>query len=198
MTERTSTTGARTAAGFDWNRALLDQLTWHWENQLRPRLHGLTDEEYFWEPVEGCWSVRPRGTSTAPMVGGSGAMTIDFGYPEPVPAPVTTIAWRLGHVIVGVFGARNAAHFSGPPCDYLTYDYPASAAEALSRLDDGYARWVAGVRGLAVDGLMRACGPAEHDFAEFTLAELVLHIHREVLHHGAELSLLRDLFAHRA
>jgi hypothetical protein len=55
------TTGARTAPGIDWNSALLEQLTWHWETQLRPRLDGLTDAEYFWEPVEGCWSVRRAG-----------------------------------------------------------------------------------------------------------------------------------------
>ena len=30
---------------------LRDQLTWHWDAQLRPRLDGLTDEEYLWEPV---------------------------------------------------------------------------------------------------------------------------------------------------
>ncbi|MFF2761725.1 FAD-dependent oxidoreductase, partial [Streptomyces albidoflavus] len=30
---------------------------------LRPRLAGLTDAEYFWEPVEGCWNIRPAGTS---------------------------------------------------------------------------------------------------------------------------------------
>ena len=31
--------------------------------------------------------------------------------PRPDPAPVTTIAWRLAHLIVGVFGYRAAAHF---------------------------------------------------------------------------------------
>lgn len=29
------------------------------------------------------------------------------------------------------------------------------------------------------------------------MAALVLHIHREVIHHGAEICLLRDLYAHR-
>nr|MDQ3383905.1 DinB family protein [Actinomycetota bacterium] len=50
---------------------LLEQLTWHWDHQLRPRLDGLTDEDYLWEPVPDCWSVRPRGTSTAPVQVGS-------------------------------------------------------------------------------------------------------------------------------
>ena len=46
---------------IDWNTMLADQLDWHWRSQLRPRLDGLTDDEYFWEPVAGCWSIRPRG-----------------------------------------------------------------------------------------------------------------------------------------
>ena len=124
---------------YDWNAALLGQLSWHWEHQLRPRLDGLTDAEYLWEPVPGCWSVRPRGTSSAPVQGGSGAMVVEFAFPEPDPAPVTTIAWRLGHLTVGVFGVRNAAHFGAAPVDYLSYDYPATAADALARLDAGYA-----------------------------------------------------------
>ena len=96
---------------IDWNAALLDQLEWHWHHQLRPRLDGLTDTEYFWEPAPGCWNVRRRGESTAPIAAGSGEYTIDFAMPEPEPAPITTIAWRLGHVIVGVLGIRNANHF---------------------------------------------------------------------------------------
>ena len=30
------------------------------------------------------------------------------------------------------------------------------------------------------------------------MAALVLHINRELIHHGAEVALLRDLYAHRA
>jgi hypothetical protein len=187
---------------MDWGSTLLEQLTWHWEAQLRPRLAGLTDEEYFWEPVPGCWSLRAQGTSAAPAQVGGGEMRLDFGHPAPVPAPVTTIAWRLGHIIVGVLGQRNAAHFDGPPCAYATYDYPATADDALARLDEEYARWVAGVKGLGGidvpgEGLLRLCGPAEGPYAEFTLAQLVFHINREVIHHGAEIALLRDLYVHR-
>jgi hypothetical protein len=38
---------------IDWNAELVDQLESHWQNQLRPRLGGLTDEEYVWEPAPG-------------------------------------------------------------------------------------------------------------------------------------------------
>ena len=47
---------------------LADQLDYHWTNQLRPRLDGLTDDEYFWQPVPDCWTVHPDGS-------------IDFTYP---------------------------------------------------------------------------------------------------------------------
>lgn len=181
-----------------WNSTLLDQLTWHWDHQLRPRFEGLTDEEYFWEPVADCWSVRPRGTGTAAVQGGSGDFTIEFAFPAPEPPPVTTIAWRLGHIIVGVLAVRNHSHFAGPPADYMSWDYPGTAKGALEQLDEQYAAWLAGVRGLGEDGLARPCGEAEGPYADWPLAGLVLHIHREVIHHGSEIALLRDLYAHRS
>lgn len=187
-----------TATPIAWNDELRSQLDWHWTNLLRPRLEGLSDEEYFWEPVPGCWNVRPRGTSTAPVVGGSGAFTIDFAFPEPDPPPVTTIAWRLGHIIVGVFGVRVASHFGGPATSYHDHEYAGTAAEALRQLDAACAAWMDGVRGLGEDDLARPCGPAEEPYAERTMAALVLHIHREVIHHGAEIALLRDLYRWRA
>ncbi len=182
---------------MDWTEQLVQQLEWHWRGQLRPRLDGLTDEEYFWEPAPGAWNVRPRGTSTAPVQGGSGAFTIDFAFPEPEPPPVTTIAWRLGHVIVGVFGARVGSHFGGPEIDYFGFDYAATATDALRQLDDVHDAWIAGVQGLDAAALAQPVGSAEDAWAEHPMAELVLHINREVIHHGAEIALLRDLYRTR-
>jgi len=179
---------------FDWSKELAEQLDWHWQHHLRPRLDGLTDEEYFWEPVPGCWSVRKRGTPTQTTTVGTGEYLFEFVYPEPEIAPVTTIAWRLAHVIVGVFAARSASHFGGPPASWREFDYAGSAAEALTQLDDAYATWAKGASALGPDGLMRPCGPAEGPYAEYPLASLVLHINREALHHGAEIALLRDLY----
>lgn len=185
-----------TTTTLDWTGQLGDQLEWHWGNHLRPKLDGLTDDEYFWEPASGAWNVRPRGTSTAPVQAGSGPFTIDFAFPEPDPPPVTTIAWRLGHVIVGVLGARVATHFGGPPVDYGSFRYAGTAAEALAQLDAVHAGWRDGVAGLDAGALARPVGPAEGQWAEYPMAALVLHINREVIHHGAEILLLRDL--HRA
>lgn len=180
------------------NALLVEQIDWHWHQQARPRLDGLSDHEYFWEPVPGCWNVHRRGESQAPVQAGSGDFTIDFAMPEPTPPPVTTIAWRLGHIVVGVLGARNAAHFGGPAADYQTFDYAGTAQAALRQLDEGYAGWLAGVRSLGEEGLARPCGPAEGPFADKPMAVLALHINRELIHHLAEIALLRDLYAHRS
>ena len=143
------------------NALLLDQLTFHWTTHLRPRLDGLTDHEYFWEPVPGCWSLRPRGEGAAPILAGGGELVVEFAHPAPDPPPVTTIAWRLLHLAEGVFGIRNAAHFGGPPVDFFTEHHPATAAAALERLDAAYRCWVAGVGALGDAWLDHPVGPAE-------------------------------------
>jgi hypothetical protein len=185
------------AAALDWVELLSEQLSWHWDNHLRPRLDGLSDDEYFWEPAPDCWSLRPRARSTSPVPAGTGELVADFAVPEPSPAPVTTIAWRLGHLLVGIFGARNAAHFGGPPIDYLSVEWPTTAAAALDQLDAANGRWMSSIASLDAGGLARPVGEAEGPFAESPMAALILHIHREVIHHGAEILLLRDLYRAR-
>ena len=167
----------------DFTNQLADQLDYHWTNQLRPRLDGLTDEEYFWQPVPDCWTVHPDGS-------------IDFTYPPPQPEPFTTIAWRLAHVIVGVLAMRNHFHFGGPQADYQSWNYATDAKTALQQLDDEYAHWITGVRGLDAEALTQPIGPNEGPWADYAMSELILHINREVIHHGAEIACIRDLYAH--
>lgn len=121
-------------------------------------------------------------------------MIVEFAFPPPDPSPFTSIAWRLAHVIVGVLAMRNAAHFGGEATDYHSFTYAATASEALEQLDAEYAKWVAGVRSLSDADLQRPCG--EDGFEQEPMAKLVLHIHREVIHHLAEVALLRDLYLH--
>lgn len=182
---------------IDWNAELADQLDWHWEHQLRRRLDGLTDAEYFWEPVAGCWSIRPRAEATTALAMGPGELVMDFEMPAPQPEPVTTIAWRLAHITVGCFAARVASHFGGAPVDWATWEYAGTAAEALRQLDEQHAAWTKGVRSLGAEGLAWQVGPGEGDdgeYAKYPMAAFVLHINREVIHHGAEIALLRDLY----
>ena len=92
---------------------------------------------------------------------------------------------------------RSASHFGGPAIDYLTYDYPGSADEALRSLDAAYATWRNGVRGLDADGMAKPVGPAEGPWHASPIGGLVFHINREAIHHLAEVALLRDLYANR-
>jgi hypothetical protein len=162
---------------------LTEQLDFHWTQALRPRLDGLADDEYFWCPVPDCWTVHSDGA-------------IDFSFPEPQPPPFTTIAWRLAHVIVGVFAMRNYSHFGAPKADYESWSYATDAATALRQLDEQYRTWIDGVRGMTEDALYQPCGPAEGPYAEYPMIDLVLHINREAIHHGAEIACIRDLYAH--
>src|SRR4029079_3650888 len=105
---------------------------------LLPRLEGLTDQEYFWEPVRDCWSVRPDG---------SGGWTFDEASPDGE-ENVTTIAWRLVHIGVSNSGTRATAYFgslAGDEVDMFDPRYldpvPGTATEAVAQLSDAYTRW---------------------------------------------------------
>ena len=141
------------------------------------------------------WSVR-LGEATAPMAVGAGEAVMDYAMPEPDPPPLTTIAWRMGHIAIGIFGTRAANHFGAGGVDYPTTDWPLTAKGGVELLDRHHDAWVDGVRALDAAGLAEPCGPAEGPFAEYPMAALVLHINREALHHGAEIALLLDLYTH--
>jgi hypothetical protein len=183
---------------IDWNAEVAGQLESHWRHRLRPRLEGLTDHEYFWQPVPGCWTISRRGESLAPVSFGAGEFTMDYGPPPRDPELVTTIAWRLAHLIV-VFASTSASHFGGPPADQSIFCYPGTASGALRQLDDAYDAYLSGVRGLGTAGLGRPQGP-EHppEFADAPMARLILYINLEIIHHGAEVCLLRDLYLRSA
>ena len=128
---------------------------------------------------------------------GEDDFTFDLIRGVPSPGPVTTIAWRLSHVSVSVLGKRLAGHFGGPPADHPTFEHPGTASQALQQLDEVYAAWIAGVRTLDEAALAAPCGPSEGQYADEPMLGIVLHISREVIAHGAEICLLRDLYLRR-
>lgn len=171
---------------IEWNHQLVDQLDFAWNYQFLPRMEGLTDDEYFREPVPGCWNV---------YQGDDGQWTWpQRRFPEPDPPPFTTIAWRMSHITVEIFGERASNHFGDGSYTGETAIIPGSAAEAMVLLTEQYSAWRGGVIALGEEGLLQPCGPAEGPFAEHPMAALVLHINREFLHHAAEIMLLRDLY----
>lgn len=180
----------------DLGSLLAGQLEFYWDVHLRPRLDGLTDEEYFWEPVDGCWSVRPDA---------DGRYVLDEQHPEPLPAPLTTIAWRLVHVAAGMATRVSAFFGDGSVPDdadmfdprHFPADLPASAAAGITLLEDSYHRWHDAIVGLDEQALSRPLGPKGAFFAAEPMAALIVHVNREVMHHGGEICLLRDLYQAR-
>jgi DinB superfamily len=123
--------------------------------------------------------------------------------PPPVPPPVTTIAWRIVHIAVGVFHTRASTFFGdgSVPADADMFDprhepaqLPGSAAEALALLESSYRWWRDGLLSLDEAALLAPLGPRGSYFAEDPMAALVLHLNRETMHHGGEIGVLRDLY----
>ena len=159
--------------------------TW---DQLRRRLRGLGDEEYLWEPVPGCWSVRPG--PGGPLADGP---AVD-DESDPDPAPVTTLAWRTWHVAVDALDSYSAGAFGAGGTGLAGRSWLLGADEAVTLLTEAVRVFRRHVAALDVDGLDRALGPRFGSFADRSHLDLLLHAHRELTHHGAEIALLRDLW----
>jgi hypothetical protein len=176
---------------------LLDQLETSVE-LTRERLTGLTDEEYLWEPVPGAWSIRRRADATTSKAYGSGDWVLDFGE-HADPAPVTTIAWRLGHLVSmfddrweWTFGSRSIA-------PEVATAFTPSADEALEELWAGAERWAHGVAGLT-DEQLDTVGFGQYPYGldpQLPIVSIVWWLNREFIHHAAEVALLRDLYLRR-
>ncbi|MBT2409317.1 DinB family protein [Streptomyces sp. ISL-12] len=161
----------------------------------------LTDAEYLWEPVPGCWSVRRR--ADGPGARGeflAGAASGEWGrdaapYPHPWPPPFTTLAWRLSHLAEML--ALRADHTAGSRS--LTRDdiaVPGDAAGAVAAFGAGAAAWreaLLSADDAALDRVGHCTYPHGSD-AEEPFLDIVWWVNQELLHHGAEIALLRDLY----
>ncbi|MGP2439381.1 DinB family protein [Streptomyces sp. JW3] len=218
---------------------LLDQFD-HAREMARVRLAGLGDEEYLWEPVPGCWSVRRRQEAVTPRAYGPGECVLDLGAPDipgneyaevarqaaggmtvariaddwsvsverveevlahtgppqPTATPVTTIAWRLGHLhscFAGewewTFGARRRD-------PRLLVDFQPRAAPALDRFWTELDRWRASVA-TVTDEQLDTVGFSQYPYgshADDRYVDVLAGDNLEFIHHMAEIALLRDLW----
>ena len=151
-------------------------------DRLRRRLEGLTDDEYFWEPAPGCWTVhRDR----------AGAWVVDYAEPDPDPPPLTTLGWRLVHLAdckvtyhEWAFGQRRLR--------FPDLAAPATAAGALARLAEGQELLRAALAGLDDKRLddLRWTNWGERWPAWRIVWTMIDHD----AHHGGEIGCLRDLY----
>jgi hypothetical protein len=169
---------------------LLDLSDDVWQ-RFRRRIEGLTDEEYQWQPAAGCWTIGARS---------DGSLRHDFAVPPPDPAPFTTIAWRLWHVI-DMYGENRAPEWlavaaQGDPIglDDPAGTPPATADAAVALLDRAHDRWDAHLALVSAEALAERIGSVGGPYADRTRASYVLHMLDEFIHHGAEIAVLRDLW----
>ncbi|MGW7423962.1 DinB family protein [Streptomyces sp. NPDC054813] len=207
------------------------------------RLTGLGDEEYLWEPVPGCWSVRRREEATTPGAYGLGDWVLDQGAPdipageyaevarqvaagmpvakiaedwsvgvgrveeilgrtgppEPDRTPVTTIAWRLGHLHSGFAGRWEWTFGDRRRHPKLLVDFTPDAASALDRFWATVDRWrtsVAAVTDEQLDTVGFSQYPSGSD-PDDPFVDVLWETNLELVHHMAEIALLRDLWQAR-
>lgn len=167
--------------------ALLDSLVSPFasaRDQLLERVSGLEDDEYLWEPFGGMWSVRMT----------TGGWRVDWADPDPEPAPLTTIAWRMWHIAVDALDSYSSRAFSTSGTGCTGTEWVGSADKAVALTESAFNTFLAGYEELGERGLNHRLGDAWNDYAESTHLDLFLHALREVTHHAAEVALLRDIY----
>jgi len=166
-------------------KLLTDELEAAYE-MIRSRVEGLTDEEFFWEPVRGCWTVRQdRPGHWAP------------DYPEPPhpePPPFTTIGWRLVHVGECKLMYHEYA-FGRAKRTFPEINSAHTGEDAIGRLEEGHAllrRDLDGRDDAALDReVLTNWGERWPAWRIFWA--MIEHD----LHHGGEIGALRDLYRSR-
>jgi hypothetical protein len=154
--------------------------------RLHARLAGLTDEEYLWEPAPGCWTIRRQD---------DGTWRADRSEWPMKPAPLTTIAWRLCHLIDVLAGERNATWIGASPVGKMDKNgEPATAGEALERLEKAFDLFRGNVEAADPETLAEPMGGIAGYYAKDTRAAFVLHELDELVHHGSEIAAMRDVY----
>ena len=92
-------------------------------------------------------------------------------------------------------GERNATWLGVTPVRSLDRTgAPGTAAEAAAQLDEAFALFRQHVAAMDAGTLTDLMGTVAGPFARSTRAAFVLHELDELIHHGAEVGVLRDLF----
>lgn len=149
---------------------------------IRGRAQGLTDDEFWWEPAAGCWTVRRRR---------DGRWAADYAEPDPDPSPMTTIAWRLVHVAESKVMYHEYA-FGAAQLTFPDIDSAHTPEAALDQLDEGHRLLAGDLQALSAGELEQ---PVKTNWGdEWPAWKIFWTMIEHDLHHGAEIGALRDLY----
>ena len=158
----------------------------HGFNRLATRLEGLSDAEYLWEPVANCMTIRrtPEGLMPDPLL-----------PPDVTPQPFTTIAWRMDHISRPLLASYTDSLRAGRLIRHDPAPCPESSTDAIRILRENYEGWRRAVGEIPDARLLERLGPDFGPLGEYAYSMAILLVLYELLHHGAEIGVVRDLYA---
>jgi len=150
--------------------------------RLRARIDGLTDEEFFWQPVQNSWTIYEDTP---------GHWTYHYAIPEPKPAPTTTIGWQIVHIATSKVMYHEYA-FGAARLTFPQIEIPSTAQGAIKLLSDGHQLLVDDLRGTQ-DPLLDE--PRKTNWGEMWPAWRIFTtmIDHDAFH-GGTIGYLRDLY----
>ena len=150
---------------------------------IRGRVEGLTDDEFFWEPVAGCWTVRQDAR---------GHWSADYpDFPHPDPPPFTTIAWRLVHVSECKLMYHEYA-FGPAKLTFPDINSAHTTKDAIAQLEQGHALLQHDLLDLDDARLDREV--LTNWGEKWPTWRIFWTMIEHDLHHGGEIGALRDLY----
>lgn len=185
---------------FDWSilqrlsalAMVRGQLEFSWLD-LRDRLSGMSDDELGWEPGPGALRVVRRGSQRTSRTLGTGDWVAEWPDEPDSPQP-RTMAWLVAH-LTETFFERWEWTFGEHRRRRHDVEVSGEAGPALAGLARWVDAWRTGVAGLDEDAVMTVgLSTATEIDASAPFGHLVLHLNRELIHHGAEICALRDLY----
>ena len=185
----------------DRTGVLVEQLT-DSKDLSAARLDGLAADEYLWEPSRGMWSIRRRGEAATPNAYGPGEWVLDHDTSiSPFdPGPLTTIAWRIGHLLSGFAGRWEWTFGERRTEPKQLVEFSPDPEVALAMLWSWVDRWAESVSTMT-DEQLEVPGFGAYPYGldpEIPFIGIVRWTNREFIHHMAEVALLRDLYAANA
>lgn len=175
------------AAPGDLTASLVESFDYVVE-RLRTRLGGLSQDEYLWQPVQGCPSLR-RGKDGRWILDGAGRS-------EPDGSRIATIAWHIGQLAGITLLGFTARLFADHTLAADTLAVPDRAEHVDQYVADAHQGWRSGLLTLRDEDLGQPLGPTWGPYAEETTLDLVMHVFDDVVSHEARVGLLRGLYPH--